>query len=94
MRFVHTHVCPQFRNFVANSLRISLGTVEQIWDFLKGLRDKQQAAKDDARLLLKQAEANKTKNNDTTTVVKATKDYEEGSASANSNTDSVSMQTD
>lgn len=36
----------QFRNFIANSMRISQSTVEQIWNYLKELKEKQQAAKD------------------------------------------------
>lgn len=32
----------QFRNFVANSMRLSHQTVDQIWNFLKQLREKQQ----------------------------------------------------
>ena len=37
----------QFRNFVANSMKISKSAVEQIWNFLKELKDKQQAAKEE-----------------------------------------------
>ena len=35
----------QFRNFVANSMKISKSTVDQIWNHLKELKEKQQAAK-------------------------------------------------
>ena len=40
----------QFRNFVANSMRISKSTVDQIWNYLKELKDKQQAAKEAQKL--------------------------------------------
>ena len=36
----------QFRNFVSNSMRISKSTMDQIWNHLKDLKDKQQAAKE------------------------------------------------
>lgn len=40
----------QFRNFVANSMRISKSTMDQIWNYLKQLKDKQQAAKEEQKL--------------------------------------------
>ena len=36
----------QFRNFVANSMKISNSVVEQIWVFLKELKEKKQVVKD------------------------------------------------
>ena len=40
----------QFRNFVANSMRISKSSVDQIWNYLKELKEKQQAAKEEQKL--------------------------------------------
>lgn len=49
----------QFRNFVANSMKIPKSTVEQIWNFLKELKDRQQKE----AAALKEAETKKADEN-------------------------------
>lgn len=46
----------QFRNFVANSMRISKSTVDQIWNLLNELKDKQQAAKEEQKKLAEESQ--------------------------------------
>eukprot|EP00977_Amphora_coffeiformis_P004045 scaffold804_cov165-Amphora_coffeaeformis.AAC.24 len=57
----------QFRNFVANSMKISNSVVQQIWIFLKELKDKKQAAKD----AQKKTNENQAKKNEPAKVEKA-----------------------